>query len=88
MDTHVERLVGDAVHNVLPLRHEDRPHGGDKVLWASSEVPEISIDLGFNVEQDRLVRRALDKVEHLLQSRDLSPRVDLWPLARVCLIMD
>ena len=74
---YIEGLVGDSVNDIRSLSHEDRSHRSDKVLRAPGKVPKVSVDLGFNVEQDRLVSRTFYKVEHFLEGRDLGPGVDL-----------
>lgn len=69
--THVERLVGDPVDNGFALSDENLAHGSDELFGRAGVVSVITFNLGLDVEEHRVVRCAIDELEHLLQSRDL-----------------
>ena len=75
--THIERLVRDPVDSLGTSGGKDLAHGRDKVLRWSGKVSVITLNLGFNVEQDGLVGRTFDEFKHFGKSRDFRSGHDL-----------
>lgn len=70
--------MGDSVKHRRSLGNKDLRHGSDEVSRRTGRVGHIGVDLGLDVEEDFVVGRALDEVEHLLEGGDLGTGVDLW----------